>query len=67
MHFDKHYLITHIADAIAHDLLANDSGDLQGKLKRTNEHSRMNFQVSEEKFADHNVFIFGKFVEFQSH
>lgn len=27
----------------------------------------MNFQVSEEKVADHNVFLFGGFVEFQSH
>lgn len=27
----------------------------------------MNFQVSEEKVADYNEFLFGGFLEFQSH
>lgn len=65
MHFDKDYKIIHTDGAVAPDLYANGSAALWGNIQRKlNEHSRMNFQVSEEKVTDYNEFLFGGFLEF---
>lgn len=34
-HFDKHSKVIHTDGAVAHNLYANDSGDLWGKIRTT--------------------------------